>query len=174
MLRNWHLPLGVDVMTAFRSEIPATTAQPYQVVPCCPVERTMLVLLVEDDFLIAMAMQDALEAVGYEVVGPAATVAEALRLVETRRPDLALVDITLRGGDSGVDLCRALRRRDVPCLFVSGEPTRARAARDIALGYLAKPCREQTIIESVECVDRLLHGIRPDCLPHGLELFALA
>ena len=160
-------------MTALRCEILVTDLQSRQAVPCCPVERTMLILLVEDDFLIAMAMQDALEAVGYEVIGPAATIAEALRLVETRRPNLALVDITLRGGDSGVDLCRALRRRDVPCLFVTGEPTRARAARDAALGYVAKPCREQTIVESVECVDRLLRGIRPSRLPHGLELFVL-
>ncbi len=158
-------------MTVLRGEIQSTGLQPCQVANCYPVERTMVILLVEDDFLIAMAMQDALEAVGYEVIGPAATVADALRLVERRWPDLALVDISLRDGDSGVDLCRALRHRDVPCLFVSGEPTRARAARDAALGYVAKPCREQTIVESVECVDRLLHGGSPGRLPHGLELF---
>ena len=134
----------------------------------------MVILLVEDDFLIAMAMQDALEAIGYEVIGPAATVADALRFAEARRPDLALVHISLRGGDSGVDLCRTLHHRDVPCLVVSGEPVRARAARDTALGYVAKPCREQTIVESVECMDRLLQGSRPGRLPHGLELFARA
>ena len=161
-------------MTALRSGTQVSEPQPCQTAAFYPIVRTMLILLVEDDFLIAMAMQDALEAVGYEVIGPAATVADALSLVEARRPDLALVDVSLRGGDSGVDLCRVLRGRDVPCLVVSGEPTRARAARDAALGYIAKPCREQTIVESVACVNRLLHGINPDVLPRGLELFALA
>src|SRR5919199_4150931 len=105
-------------MTAFTCEIPVIDLQLCQPAPCCPVERSMVILLVEDDFLIAMTMQDALEAVGYKVVGPAATVAEALRLVETRRPDLALVDITLRGGDSGGTRrgaglsCQAVSRAD--------------------------------------------------------------
>src|SRR5215212_8822543 len=56
-----------------------------------------LVLVVEDEFLIAMDLELLLRRHGWRVLGPAATVAEALRLLADERPDVALLDLNLRG-----------------------------------------------------------------------------
>ena len=55
------------------------------------------VLVVEDEFLIAMDLECLLERNGWRVLGPAATVKEALRLLDGETPDVALLDVNLRG-----------------------------------------------------------------------------
>lgn len=47
----------------------------------------MRILAVEDEVLVAMVLREALEAAGHDVMGPAATMAEALALCEAERPD---------------------------------------------------------------------------------------
>ena len=73
----------------------------------------MRILIVEDDAVIAMVLADSLEDAGHEVVGPAATMAEALALCEGAAPppELAVLDINLRDGSNGVDVARALMGR---------------------------------------------------------------
>ena len=56
-----------------------------------------LVLVVEDEVLIAMDLQLLLQRNGWRVLGPAATVAEALRLLRGETPDVALLDVSLSG-----------------------------------------------------------------------------
>lgn len=80
----------------------------------------MRVLLVEDEPLVAMFAADALERAGCEVVGPAATVAEALRLLDAGGADAALVDLRLGRGESGLPVAEALAARDIPFAFASG------------------------------------------------------
>jgi CheY-like chemotaxis protein len=60
--------------------------------------RGLMVLVVEDEFLIAMDLEAMLRGHGWRVLGPAATVAEALRLLDGgETPDVALLDVNLRG-----------------------------------------------------------------------------
>jgi DNA-binding NtrC family response regulator len=54
-----------------------------------------LVLVVEDELLIASALEITLDTKGYRVLGPAATVDEARILLETGQPDVALIDYRL-------------------------------------------------------------------------------
>jgi CheY-like chemotaxis protein len=79
-----------------------------------------IVLVVEDNFILATEMKNKLELIGVEVVGPIATVADALRLIkETPVLDAALLDINLR--DSKVyPVADALRDLGVPIIFVTG------------------------------------------------------
>lgn len=93
----------------------------------------MVILIVEDDTLLATTLAASLIDAGYDVIGPAATEARAIQLAELMRPDLALLDIALRDGGSGLAVARALRLQAIPCLFVSGQSDAARAARDAAL-----------------------------------------
>lgn len=135
----------------------------------------MRILIVEDEALIAAALADSLERAGHEVVGPASTLAEALALCEARPPELALLDIDLRDGGSGVDVARALRRRwGVLSIFTSGQAEDARGARDIALGYIRKPYRPETVLRGVEAARDVIGGKRPASVPAGLELFPAA
>jgi len=132
----------------------------------------MIILVVEDEALIALVLELALGLAGYEVLGPAADIDEALRLVEERRPDLGLIDINLRDGDDGVWLARRLKEQwAVPCLFLSGQVIQARAASDMALGLIGKPYDPDEVVEAVAAVGELLAGRRPDQVPRRLELF---
>ena len=132
----------------------------------------MIILVAEDEALIALVLELALSLAGHEVLGPAADVEKALQLAAERRPELGLIDIHLRNRDDGVRLARTLKERwDVPCLFTSGLVIEARAASDIALGLIGKPYDPDEVVEAVATVGELLAGRQPSRLPKRLELF---
>jgi DNA-binding NarL/FixJ family response regulator len=134
----------------------------------------MVILVLEDEMLLAMDMEDALAKAGHEVMGPCTSVQSALAAAEHRKPDLVLTNINLgEGGGNGIDAAREfLRRYDVPALFVSGSKEEAFQGRDAALGILSKPCRPEQIASSVEAVKAVMDGVKPDFVPPGLELFS--
>jgi CheY-like chemotaxis protein len=136
----------------------------------------MRILIVEDEALIALELTENLEHGGHEVVGPATTVAEALTLCqEAEPPELALLDINLRDGSSGVILARALLARwGVPSIFASGQLMEARQARDIALGCIGKPYHPETVLRSIEVAREIMGGGMPTHIPAGFELFSTA
>ena len=59
------------------------------------------VLVVEDEFLVALDMETILVDAGFEVLGPVGSVAEALRLIGDQKPDAALLDNNLNGQSVG-------------------------------------------------------------------------
>ena len=135
----------------------------------------MRILIVEDEALIALMLTDSLENGGHSVMGPASTVAEALNLCKTERPELALLDVNLRDGSSGVDVARALFERwGVLSIFASGQMMEARQARDVALGYIRKPYEVQTVLRGVEVAREVMSGAKPSAVPPGFELFQAA
>jgi CheY-like chemotaxis protein len=77
------------------------------------------ILVVEDEFLIALDISDALEQGGLVVIGPLASVRDALAALERERVDGALLDANL-GGEPVGRLADALFARRVPFAFVSG------------------------------------------------------
>jgi DNA-binding response OmpR family regulator len=82
-------------------------------------ERRLRVLLAEDELLVAMDIEATLQALGCELVGPVATVAEVERLADSGDFDGAVLDVNLRGEQ----IFRALPRlieRGVPILLSSG------------------------------------------------------
>jgi DNA-binding response OmpR family regulator len=56
---------------------------------------TKTVLIVEDEFMIAMDLQLMLEAHGWNVIGPVGTVREALAILGDQLPSVALLDVNL-------------------------------------------------------------------------------
>ena len=80
--------------------------------------RGPLVLVAEDEFLIAMELELLLGRHGYRVLGPAATVAGALRLLAAEVPDAALLDVNLRG-EMVTPVAGALRALGVPFVLAS-------------------------------------------------------
>jgi two-component system, response regulator PdtaR len=135
----------------------------------------MRILIAEDEALIALELTESLEHDGHEVVGPATTMAEALALCEAGPPELALLDINLGDGSSGVTLARALLARwGVPSIFASGQPMEARRARDIALGYIEKPYQPETVLRSIKVAREIMGGGTPKRIPAGFELFSTA
>jgi DNA-binding NtrC family response regulator len=78
-----------------------------------------VVLIVEDELLIATTLEMMLSDRGYRVVGPAATVEDALALLETARPDVALLDYRLAGSTTE-PLLAVLKERGIPACILTG------------------------------------------------------
>jgi PAS domain S-box-containing protein len=101
------------------------------------------VLIVEDEPIVALDLQQEIEAFGCEVVGTAESADEALMAVERNRPDLALMDVRIAGSMDGIQTARLLRSMyQVPVIFLtsySDDSTITRAARELPYGYLTKP-----------------------------------
>jgi DNA-binding response OmpR family regulator len=78
------------------------------------------ILLVEDSRDVGQAVKTLLELCGARVDGPAANTAEAEGLLAAHRPDVALVDFHLRGGEESSGLIVRLREQGVPVIVLSG------------------------------------------------------
>jgi CheY-like chemotaxis protein len=78
------------------------------------------ILIVEDEYLVAMSLRDALQSVGSIVIGPVASVEKAIKAIESE-PDIdaAVVDVNL-GGAMAYPVANALLVRDIPFVFTSG------------------------------------------------------
>ena len=111
------------------------------------------ILVVEDDFLIAMQTEAALAAAGFHVIGTAATAEHALELAEKERPALAVMDIRLASKRDGIDAARELYHElNIRCIFATAhddEQTRKRAAPYAPLGWLAKPYTTASLVALV-------------------------
>ena len=117
----------------------------------------MKLLLVEDHFLVAQAMGLHLAEAGHEIVGIAADAHEAVELAGDMHPDLALVDIQLAYGTSGIDAAREmLAQHDVWSLFVTSQYDAARAAKDTAVGCVRKPYSGPDLIAAIQAAEAYL------------------
>lgn len=82
--------------------------------------RERKVLLVEDEEIVALALVDELQRLGWSIVGPATTLDEAQRLVSSGTPiDAAILDVNLQGRWSH-EIAEALGRRGVPFIACTG------------------------------------------------------
>ena len=116
------------------------------------------ILIVEDDFLLTQCLVDLLGGAGFEVVGCARRVGEAVRMAEALRPDVALMDIRLSGRRDGIDGAVLLRRHcGVPVVFLTSEsdPEIVERARSVHCApVLQKPCPPLRIVEAIDAVFR--------------------
>jgi DNA-binding response OmpR family regulator len=78
-----------------------------------------LVLLLEDEAIIALDLQDELQEAGFAVAGPFRTCASALEWLRTGTPDTAILDTVLKDGPCR-DIAMELDRRGVPFIIYSG------------------------------------------------------
>lgn len=76
------------------------------------------VLIVEDDYLIAMDLKFMLEEFGWRVVGPAATVDKALALLRDEPPMVALLDVSL-GDELVTPVAEVLKEQGIPFAVAS-------------------------------------------------------
>jgi DNA-binding response OmpR family regulator len=95
------------------------------------------VLVVEDAWHLAKALKSALTEVGMNVAGPAATIAAAERLVAEHQPDVAVVDINLKG-EMAYSLIDLLHDHGVPVIVVSGYAALPKSTHNAA-AILQKP-----------------------------------
>ncbi len=110
-------------------------------------------LIVEDEFLIANDLRRILIKAGYEVLGLAESGAEARALVAQAVPAIVLLDVFLKGTETGIDLAHWLSEQNIPFVFLSANLTDnvlAAAKVTQALGFLNKPFREKDVLTTLE------------------------
>lgn len=115
--------------------------------------RTSRILVVEDEFLIAMELDLTLQSAGYEVLGPASNVSRALALLRAERPDAAVLDVNL-AGEWVTPVAEVLRAMFVPFILSSAygaadlhaEPV----LRDVV--NIGKPSRPELLLKELRGV----------------------
>jgi DNA-binding response OmpR family regulator len=106
------------------------------------------ILIVEDEFLVALEMQSILEENGYRVLGIAADLAGAMEYA-SQSIDLALVDLNLRDGLTGPQIGERLANEcDAAVLFVTANPRMLGDGVAGTIGVLTKPTDEETLLAS--------------------------
>lgn len=101
------------------------------------------IVLVEDQVLLAMALTDALTALGHEVVSQACTASGAVLVTGQFRPDIVITDIHLGSGGEGIEAAREIQTRfGINVIIVTGDDDADVRQRAYDVGYfaiLAKP-----------------------------------
>lgn len=119
----------------------------------------MRVLIVEDEFLLAMDVTEMVERLGHEVVGSAGNYRDALAAVDSA--DVALVDVRLSDGYTGPDVAaRISRDHNVTVVFVTGNPEAVYGSKDAA-GVLTKPYLPEHIEEALRVAAACHAGHEP-------------
>jgi two-component system, LytTR family, response regulator LytT len=112
------------------------------------------ILVTEDESIVRKDIEKTLQKLGYNVVGTADTGEKAIELATSLKPDLALMDIMLKGTMTGIEAAEKIKRNiDIPIIFLTAyadEKTLAKAKITEPHGYILKPFKEIDIQTSIE------------------------
>jgi CheY-like chemotaxis protein len=115
--------------------------------------RERRILVVEDEYLIAMSLQDALENAGSIVLGPAPSVDKAIKTIESEvHIDAAVLDVNL-GGVLAFPVADMLIARKIPFVFTSGYEDNVLRTRYAEVKNCRKPylfrAMEEALVEAM-------------------------
>ncbi|MFH1918477.1 MAG: sigma 54-interacting transcriptional regulator [Planctomycetota bacterium] len=117
-------------------------------------EQASTILIVEDEQIVAVAIEGHLQRLGYQVVGTAASGEEACKKAAELDPDLVLMDVRIEGPMDGIEAAQRIRQsRDVPVVFLtaySDVDTVERAKVVEPYGYIVKPFDARDLHTTIE------------------------
>lgn len=112
------------------------------------------ILVTEDESIVRKDIERSLKKLGYNVVGSADTGEKAIELAISLKPDIALMDIMLKGDMTGIEAAAKIKEQiDIPIIFLTAyadEGTLAKAKITEPHGYILKPFKEIDIHTSIE------------------------
>jgi DNA-binding response OmpR family regulator len=108
-----------------------------------------MILVVEDEALIAMDLQAILEEAGYRVLGPANSSAAALALLDSDEPDVALLDVNL-GRSDVFGVANVLAERKTEVIFLTGHTAQKLPPAHRHLPLVAKPYLPHVLLQAVK------------------------
>jgi DNA-directed RNA polymerase specialized sigma24 family protein/ActR/RegA family two-component response regulator len=125
------------------------------------------ILIVEDDAIIAYDLTETVLGMGHKVCGTAATMEEALAAAAANQPSLALMDLRLAHGGSGITTAQALREtRALPIIFVTAF---AEELKQRGLDYLGPVIKKPFTREQIErAITQAVFTPRPGDVPPTL------
>jgi DNA-binding response OmpR family regulator len=131
------------------------------------------VLIAEDELMIADLLEETLIMSGYEVCGIARTVDEAVALAKLHKPDLAVLDVRLAGGDRGTEIARQLGGSGtLGVLYATGEDAqRSTLTRADGSASITKPYRVEDVADALGIVREIMTlGTATPPFPLGFRL----
>lgn len=137
-------------------------------------EKATRILIVEDEAIIALALENTLSRAGYEVTGIADNAEAAVELCQGVTPALVLMDISIRGSADGIETAaRILETTDVPIVFLTAyadDATLERAAKVSPHGYIIKPYDERSLLVTARiAIERHRTDERLRVLQHAIS-----
>ncbi len=115
-----------------------------------------LILIIEDELLIADYIKQTLEPEGYTTIMGITSVKEGIRHIETYKPSLVLIDINLNGEMEGIKIGQYLCARDsIPYIYITSytdKLTLEEVKNTRPHGFIAKPFKQIDIITTVSIV----------------------
>ncbi|BAY25179.1 two-component hybrid sensor and regulator [Calothrix sp. NIES-2100] len=116
--------------------------------------KKIQVLIVEDEFILAINLQESLESLGYTVVDIADSATAAIDKANQLRPNLILMDIRLQGEMDGIQAAEQIwNSLQIPIIYVTGHSDKStveRATLTSPFGYILKPIREQELYVAIQ------------------------
>ncbi len=113
-----------------------------------------LILIVEDESVVALNILQIITGLGYRPLGPVATGSAALEVIGRERVDLVLMDVRLKGGMDGIELADIIARNfGVPVVYVTAytdTETLERAKLTTPYGYITKSFDERELHSTIE------------------------
>lgn len=112
------------------------------------------ILVVEDEAIVALNLQTALQEMGYLLTSVTHSGEEALERISDNKPDLVLMDIQLSGKMDGIDVVEKIRTfSDVPVIYITAftsHDIQHRAAHTMPKGYIIKPVRPAVLRSQIK------------------------
>ena len=117
-------------------------------------DKTVRILIVEDNVIIADDMQSMLEEIGYEIVSSVMAYEQAVKVLAESDVDLVLIDIVLASDKTGIDLGKHIREKyNIPFVFITSNSDRSTVESAKLVkpnGYLVKPFEQQDLYTAIE------------------------
>ncbi len=142
--------------------------------PMTEQQPLLRIFLLDDHEVVRRGIAELLTAVsGFEIVGEAGTVEQALSRIPAVRPDVAILDARLPDG-SGIDVCREIRSRlpDTHCLILTSYDDEDAVLASVlagASGYVLKEVRGSAIVDSVRRVAAGQSLIAPEVISQVMD-----
>ena len=116
--------------------------------------ESLKVLVVEDELVIALNITDCLETLGYKVVKCVSTFESAIKYLLEEKPDIAILDIKIKGNKSGIDVASFITESiKIPFIFLTSvtDPRTFSLAKNLnPSAYLLKPFNRDDLYTSIE------------------------
>lgn len=117
-------------------------------------DKTVKILVVEDEVIIADNICNTLTDYGYTVLEPAISYTEAIETIENEMPDIAILDVQLAGKKSGIDLATAINiKYKFPFIFLTSNSDKAtldEAKKAEPFAFLVKPFVKEELYAAIE------------------------
>lgn len=116
--------------------------------------QALRILVVEDEYILAINLRETLESLGYTVIDITDSGEAAIAKAAELHPNLVLMDIRLRGDMDGIQAANQIwRQLQIPIIFVTGhsdQSTVEKASLTSPFGYILKPIRDKELYVAIQ------------------------